>query len=79
LAQEAVGVGPVTAVPSQTVVVQLLPALAVAAEQEDAPTGPITRTGQLVVVYPLPAVGLDGVQLPEGTSVVLFAVQVVVV
>jgi hypothetical protein len=50
LEQEAEGVGPVTAVPGQAVMVQLLPALAAAAVQEGAPTGPTTRTGQVVVV-----------------------------
>ena len=50
LAQVADGVGPVTAVPGHAVVVQLLPALALLAVHEEAPIGPMTMTGQVVVV-----------------------------
>jgi hypothetical protein len=50
LVQEPVGVGPVTVVPGHTVVVQAFPALAVPAVQVEAPIGPTTIVGHVVVV-----------------------------
>ena len=50
LVHEPTGVGPVAAVPGHVVVVQLSPALALLATHEEAPTGPTTMTGHVVVV-----------------------------
>ena len=62
----------------QVVVTQRLPALPVAALHEETPTGPTVSTGQVVVVQPFSSVGPLALQVPDGTLVVLFVPQVVI-
>ena len=61
----------------QVIVIQLLPALPVCGVQVRTGIDEPTRALHTVVVHPLPLVGPDATQVPEG-MVVLWTVQTVV-
>ena len=74
------GVGPVI-VTGHAVVIQLFPPLPVAGVQdaEAIGVGPVTTLPQVVFVQLFPALADEPVQVPVGTLLVLFGVQVVAV
>ena len=76
---DAAGVGPVSTVPGQVVVVQLLAAVGPLAVHVCVPTWPLLLTGQVVVVQSLLALAALAVHDCTGTPVVLLLLQLVVV
>lgn len=64
--QVATGTLVVTIGAGQVIVIQLLPALPVCGVQVRTGTEVATSTLHSVVTQPLPAVGPDGTQVPEG-------------